>query len=305
VFDGQMNRLEVRTYPGFTFRGHGIAWRGGVLVAAERTADPMAGGLLLEINASGELIGQHPTGGLRPHEIVICGDFFAVAHYGHRPAAAGAGVPGQPGAGMPTMLFDTVSPGVSFLKRDTLEVVAFHRMPGAAATTHLGVAPDGQVLAMGINTVRVPVEAALYELSERDGATLLPSEWYERGYEVYAPMYRVDSRKGVVETISEGAGRMRRGQSFASDAATGVVVATYAASQTLFLRRPGQADRWLSTLEFGVPNPRGCALIPGANLVAVSGNEDNVAIVDTTTGKLVRLVGVPLGGHSHMFWVGA
>jgi hypothetical protein len=305
VFDRQMKRLDIRQYPGFTFRGHGISWREGVLVSAERTSDPMAGGLLLELDVTGRCIAQHSSGGLRPHEIVVCGDYFAVAHYGDRPRPPSPQLPvGVPSAKQP-MLFDTVSPGVSFLRRDTLEVAAFYALPGDVAITHLGTTADGQVLAMGINTARVPSDAALYALSERDGATLLSSEWYEKGYEVYSPLFRVDPLKGIVATISEEAARMRRGQSFAHDAATGLVIATFAASQTLFVQMPGRPDRWLNTLELGVPNPRGCAVLPGTPWVAVSGNDDNVAILDASTGRVEKLVGLALGGHSHMFWVPA
>ena len=96
---------------------------------------------------------------------------------------------------------------------------------------------------------------------------------------------------------------MRRGQSFAHDPATGQVVATQAASQTLYVQRPGEADRWLSTLDFGVPNPRGSAVLTGTSVVAVSGNEANVALIDVVQQRLVRLVGVTLTGHSRMVWV--
>lgn len=302
VFDRQFNRLETRSYPDIRFRGHGMAWKGGLLVSAERMTDPLAGGLLLHLDAQGKVVEQYPSGGLRPHDIAVCGDFFAVAHYGNRPLN-GPGATAPMNGAPPPMLFDLVVPGVAFLRRDTLEVAAFHELPGNVAISHLGATANGHAMAMGLNTQRVPGEQALYELAERDGATLLPSELYERGYEVHAPMYRIDPRQGVVQTLREPASRMRRGQSFSYDARTGLVVATYAASQTLYVQRPGQPDRFLSTLEFGVPNPRGCAVLPGTTLVAVSGNDDNVALIDVTAGRLEKLVGVPTGGHSHMFWM--
>jgi hypothetical protein len=304
VFDRQLNRLETRSYRGLMFRGHGISWNGGVLVAAEALQDPMAGGLLVELDASGNVLQQHPSGGLRPHEIVQCGDYLAVAHYGHKPTAGPTqGAQVGYGSGGPSLLFDTVSPGVSILRRDTLEVVAFHRTPGNVATTHLGVTAQGQVLCMGINTQRASSESVLYALAERDEATLLMSELYERGYEVCAPMHCIDPKAGIIATVEQPATRMRRGQSFAHDTKHGLLAATFAASQTLYLQLSGQGDQWLNTLELGVPNPRGCAVLPGGRFVAVSGNEDNIAIVDVLTGKLQRLFATPLGGHSHMFWV--
>lgn len=311
VFDRGLNRLETRTYPGVRFRGHGIAWKAGLLVAAESKSDPAAGGFLMHLDEDGKLLQQYPTGGLRPHEVVACGEHLAIAHYGYLESSSGmpafgaaAGFPGQvgqpPGSGL---LFETVAPGVSFLRRDTLELVAFHKMPGRAAISHLGVTADQQVMAMGLNTQWVRTETELYALAEEDGATLLPSEWYERGYEIYSPLFRVDAVKGIVQTLSESAARMRRGQSFSSDPSTGLVVATFAGSQTLYVQQPGRPDRFLSTLDFGLPNPRGCAVIPGTNLVAVSGHDDNLALIDVAAERLERLVGLPMGGHSHQFWI--
>ncbi|MNR71897.1 hypothetical protein D3C71_25760 [compost metagenome] len=304
VFDGRLQRLTTMRFPGIIFRGHGIAWKGGVLVAAERQGDPMAGGLLLHLDPQGQVVGQHPTGGMRPHEVVECGDYLAVAHYGNRPKGPPPAPPrpGDPATPCPFML-DTVSPGVSFLRRDSLEVVAFYRLPGDGATSHLGVTPDGQVLAMSFNALLVPSLPEMYAQAGRDGATLLSMEVIDGAYEIRAPMYRVDPLKGLVETLEAPAASMRRGQSFAHDLASGTVAATYAASQTVYLQRGREPGRWLSTLNWGVANPRGCALLAQGELLAVSGHDDNIAIVDITSGELVRLIGVPLGGHSHMYWL--
>lgn len=294
VFDASLNRLETRTYPGVQFRGHGHPWKGGSLLSAEQLSNPMAGGFLLHLDAQGVELGRYPTGGLRPHEIVDCGEWLAIAHYGDRP---------QQGSPMSAFSMDVISSGVSFLRKTDLSLEAFYGTEGKTATTHLAPSGRGRVISMSINTKRVPSEQLLDPLAQRDGVVLLRSERYERGYEVYAPVVEFDALKGEVSRLDAGPASMRRGQSFAHDPSSGVSIGTFAASQTLLLRAPGQQERFINTLALGVPNPRGCAVLGESGYAAVSGNEDNVAIFDVKSGRLVELIGLPMERHSHMFWV--
>ena len=303
IFDAGFKRMQTRRFEGLTFRGHGLGHPEGVLTTAEITGQEHQGGVLLLLDGAGQELHRAATGGLRPHEIVDCGSFYAIAHYGDRARAYDAPRSTVVINGLELALdFDLVAPSVSFLDKTSLEVVAVHELPLTGAITHLAAAGEGEVLAMGMNALHFNDLNDLYVMAAKDDATLLPSELATLRYERYVPMYRVSCKGGVGVECYEPASTMRRGQSFAMDPQTGICAATYAASQTLFLRVPGKGDRMLNTLNFGVADPRGCTVIPGTGLVAVAGNSDNIAVLDGQSGALVKLYGLPLGGHSHMYW---
>jgi hypothetical protein len=197
-------------------------------------------------------------------------------------------------------MFDLIEPSVTFLSKADLAVVARHVLPLEGAITHLSPQPDGTVLAMGMNAWTAVGHGQLHEHAARDHTTLLPLELASNMYERYVPVYRVSPSGGLVETIQALPHQMRRGQSFATTGAG--TVGTYAASQTLFVRAPGAPDRWLNTLSMGVADPRGAAPVGDTGLVAISGNSDNIAVVDLNTGKIAQLIGLPLGAHSHLYW---
>lgn len=297
VYSADYDVVRAVQFPDVSFRGHGLPHAGGALISAELISDPMKGGLLLYVDADGKEISRHPTGGLRPHEIVDCGEFYAVAHYGDRAPDRSKIVEPEPAG---RLMFDLIEPSVTFLSKIDLAVVARTLLPLQGAITHLSPQPDGTVLAMGMNAWTAVAHGQLHEHAARDHTTLLPLELASGMYERYVPVYRVSPADGLVETIQALPHQMRRGQSFATSGA--VTVGTYAASQTLFVRAPGASDRWLNTLSMGVADPRGAAAVGNSGLVAISGNSDNIAVVDLNTGKIAQLIGLPLGAHSHLYW---
>jgi hypothetical protein len=297
VYTSEYEVVRAVRFPDISFRGHGLPHASGALISAELISDPMKGGLLLYVDADGNEVSRHATGGLRPHEIVDCGEFYAVAHYGDRvPDRTKAAEPEPAGR----LMFDLLEPSVTFLSKSDLAVVAKHVLPLEGAVTHLSPQADGTVLAMGMNAWSSVGHGYLHEHAARDHTTLLPLELATGMYERYVPLYRVSPERGLVETIQALPHQMRRGQSFATTGA--VSVATHAASQTLFVRAPGVPDRWLNTLSMGVADPRGAARVGDSGLVAISGNSDNIAVVDLQTGRIAQLIGVPLGAHSHLYW---
>ncbi|MDF8364714.1 hypothetical protein [Achromobacter anxifer] len=297
VYSSEYGVVRAVQFPDISFRGHGLPHAGGALISAELISDPMKGGLLLYVDADGKEISRHATGGLRPHEIVDCGELYAVAHYGDRvPDRTKAAEPEPAGR----LMFDLFEPSVTFLNKSDLAVVARHILPLEGAITHLSPQSDGTVLAMGMNAWAGVGHGFLHEYAARDHTTLLPLELASGIYERYVPIYRVSPEGGLMETIQALPHQMRRGQSFAT--AGSVAVGTYAASQTLFVRAPGVPDRWLNTLSMGVADPRGAAAVGDSGLVAISGNSDNIAVVDLKTGRINQLIGVPLGAHSHLYW---
>lgn len=120
------------------------------------------------------------------------------------------------------------------------------------------------------------------------------------------PLHYVGVEKGITGKTDAIPQLMRRGQSFAQDWSLGLTVATFAASQTLLVQDARTKKiRFLNTLNYGVADPRGCAMIPGTACVAVSGNANNIAIINLINDSLVDLIGVPLEQHSHMRWLSA
>lgn len=153
---------------------------------------------------------------------------------------------------------------------------------------------------MAINTLLSDDLMEMYRCAHDDGTALLYSEIDVGGYEIPFPLSEIDPHDFSVKTIDYPAAVMRRGQSFAhSDNA---VACTLTGSQSVFVRSKAHGDAILSTLPFGVAEPRGITGIPGSDLMAISGNSDNIAIFDALTGNIVSLYRVVLGGHSHLFW---
>lgn len=62
---------------------HGIDYGEGALITAEMSGKEMEGGFLMLMDGDGKELERFPTGGNRPHEIVDCGDRYAIAHYGN------------------------------------------------------------------------------------------------------------------------------------------------------------------------------------------------------------------------------
>lgn len=305
LYDKDFKHIEVKEFPGLAFRGHGYTHEDNVIVTAESLRKYKEEGILLVLEPNGKEIERFKTGGTRPHEIVDCGKYYAIAHYGDEPIIR------NPGDEPTLVQIDNCelspfvkinNPGVSFIRKSDLQVHAFYPLPGGGRTTHLAVTEEGDVLAMGMNAYNSQYQEAIEECAYTNKVNLLNVELKGKFYEVYIPIYRVSPDKGIVETINAPASIMRRGQSFSFDPLTHLIVGTFAASQTIFVRSKGNEDKFLNTLKFGIADPRGCALIPGTGFVAISGNTDNIAIIDVREEKLIKIIGVPLGQHSHLYW---
>ena len=340
-YDSNFNFIKNRTYPEYSFRGHGVIHEGDILVTAEAQNDFKSDGFLLLMDSEGNIKKKVSSGGRRPHEIVDCGKYYAIAHYGDSPLfmrnnmtpspqtntngkidpkttmlIGGTPIPLEEmgksdrtiNQGLTTVdncqlapIFDITTPGVSFINKADLSVHSFFQLPNIGRTTHLAVTENGDVIAMGINAFR-GAPHQLRECSLVNKVNLLNIELSSNIWEAYVPMYQLNADKGIVDTISAPMQEMRRGQSFTYDPLLNIVVGTFSASQEIFIRKPGSKDSFLSTLKYGVTDPRGCTMIPGTGWVAVSSNSDNVAIIDVVNEKLVKLIGVTLGQHSHCFW---
>lgn len=300
LFNWDFTERKELVFPGVTFRGHGIPYGEGVLLAAEASADPSHGGFLLYLDDAGAELGRFASGGERPHEIVDVGSHFAVAHYGD----VRRDVSAKPS--FPRPHFQVENAGVSFITKQSMSVSEFVPLDNRGAATHLAPAAEGTVFAMQMqdtqyrSIAQAPVGVGPQRAAaERDGVVLLPIEEQWGNYEEPLPLTRL-SHSGVQETYAGPSSGMRRAQSFARGR-DGTVVATHAASHSLWIHQDGH-QRFVNTLAFGVSDPRGCAFIGDTSLVAVSGNEYNIAIWDARHDKLVNLIGTPLGRHSHARW---
>lgn len=303
IFNHDLSLKSALFVDGWRFKGHGIAWGRGMLVAAERQSRPEAGGVLLHVNAQGTVLGHFPTGGLSPHEIIECGDYLAVAHYGNAPDKA----PFRGG-----VRFNLVDPGVAFLDKKTLKLVKYHHLEESrGAITHIAKQGNGQVIAMPLQFSK-PVFDGSIDMGVMREATLNGIDLIEEEtgpnavYQMPLPLYYVDVHKGVTGETDLQPSLMRRGQSFAQDASLGLTVGTFAASHTLLVQDANEKRiRVLKSLDFGIAEPRGCAMIPGTGCVAVSGNHYSIAIINLTNDRLVDYIGVPLERHSHLRWISA
>ncbi|WP_343498445.1 hypothetical protein [Achromobacter denitrificans] len=300
-FSNDFTRRESRRYAGVTFRGHGLAYGAGALIAAESSTSPIEGGWLLYLDATGKEITRVATGGIRPHDVVDCGDWIAVAHYGNRPQGANAGS----ASSACNLLFDVATPSVAFLNKRTLAVESNWALPTDGVATHLCPDGEGAVLVMQMQAQRLSCflgdEVMPEQAQARNSAALLPVELESGLFELPLPVHRVDRLKGVVSKFDTSATTQRRGQSFARSDSLGLSVATFAASQTLWMKWDGwDRPEILSALRFGVPDPRGCAFLGGGALLAVSGNDNNVAIIEPKSARLLTIVPAVLGRHSHI-----
>lgn len=298
--------LSLRTklfIDGWRLKGHGLPYGKGILVSAESVDRPKSGGFLLHMNASGTVLSRHPTGGLSPHEIIDCGDYLAVAHYGNAPRT-------EPHKG--GLFYDLIEPGVSFLKKDSLALVKFQYLDQSqGAITHIAKQGNGQVIAMALQFTKPvfdgPTDRAVMQQAIADGVNLIAEETGpDAVYQMPLPLYYVDVDKGVTGMAQAPAPFMRRGQSFCQDPELGLTVGTFAASQTVLVQDANtKTIRYLNSLDYGVADPRGCAMIPNTGCVAISGNSNNIAIINLYENKLVDLIGVTLEKHSHLRWLAA
>jgi hypothetical protein len=303
IFNPDLSLRTTLRFDGIRFKGHAFPYGKGILIAAESSAAPDKNGFLLYLDSKGTVLSKHTTGGLGPHEIVECGEYLAVAHYGSAP---------RKGSYTVGHMYDLVSPGVSFLKKDNLQFVAFHELPDeGGAITHLAHQGNGQVVAMGMNALKPvvdgPISIAVMREAIKYQVDLLAEETGPNAFfHQPIPLHYVDVEKGITGKTDAIPRLMRRGQSFAQDWSLGLTVATFAASQTLLVQDARTKKiRFLNTLDYGVADPRGCAMIPGTACVAVSGNANNIAIINLINDSLVDLIGVPLEQHSHMRWLSA
>lgn len=301
IFSNDFKSRESRRYAGVTFRGHGLAYGAGALIAAESSTSPIEGGWLLYLDATGKEITRVATGGIRPHDVVDCGEWIAVAHYGNRPLGANAG----PASSACNLLFDVAAPSVAFLNKHTLAVESNWALPTDGVATHLCPDGEGAVLVMQMQAQRLSCflggEVTPEQAQARNSASLLPVEMESGLFELPLPVHRVDRLKGVVSKFDTSATTQRRGQSFARSDSLGLSVATFAASQTLWMKWDGwDRPEILSALRFGVPDPRGCAFLGGGALLAVSGNDNNVAIIEPKSARLLTIIPAVLGRHSHI-----
>ncbi|WP_315138482.1 hypothetical protein [Achromobacter marplatensis] len=301
IFSNDFTSRESRRYAGVTFRGHGLAYGAGALIAAESTTAPLEGGWLLYVDATGKEITRVASGGIRPHDVVDCGDWIAVAHYGDRPRVTNADL----ASSACNLLFDVAAPSVAFLNKRTLAVESNWALPSDGVATHLCPDGEGAVLVMQMQAQRLScfqgdeVSPALAQV--RDSASLLPVEIESGLFELPLPVHRVDCLKGGVTKFDTSETMQRRGQSFARSDSLGLSVATFAASQTLWMKWDGWARPEIrSSLRFGVPDPRGCAFLGGGALLAVSGNDNNVAIIEPKSARLLTIIPAVLGRHSHI-----
>lgn len=294
-----LSTREVQQHAGWRFRGHAIAWGEGALVAAERNGTLGEHGFLLHLSAQGKLLNAYPSGSIGPHDIVDCGDYFAVAHYGDVPSNGPERF--APGA----LTFQVRRAGVSFLDKKTLQLHRFVQLEDNGAVTHLGVSGKNRVLAMGINDqLRMsPQQQAAFE--QANDLRLLEQERREHRIELAYPTCEVDADAGVVRKLAFAPNKMRRGQSFASHPASGLAIATFAGSNTLLLHRRGEPEQMLATPDFGIENPRGCAISPSGDRLVVAGHDKGVSVLDARAGKLLTHIDTPLGAHSHAFWLSA
>lgn len=302
VYDNKFNNLSLKKFPNLNFRGHGIPYKEGILITAEQFPfkEETKNGILLYIDSEGNEIGRTTTGGSRPHEIIDCGDYFAIAHYGDRPSYQS-----NPITVDNCELYsigDILDPGISFLNKKDLSLHSFCSLPLNGKITHLAVNEHNEVLAMGMNAYFSNEDNSLSSCAYKNNISLLNLELEQKIYEAYIPIYQVSADRGLIDSINFPIQKLRRGQSFSFDKELNIIIGTYAASQTLFVRIPDQEDKIINTLKFGISDPRGCVLIPKTGLAAISGNSDNIAIIDIKNEKLIKIIGTPLGQHSHLYW---
>ncbi|MBX3598351.1 MAG: DUF1513 domain-containing protein [Rhizobiaceae bacterium] len=128
VFDpgGKAEPLTINSVEGRHFYGHGAFSPDGKLLYATENDFDNAAGMVGVYDASDGFrrIGEFPTYGVGPHELVLLGD-------GHSLAICNGGIETHPDFGRAKLNLATMKPSFVFIDRETGELLEKHELPSA------------------------------------------------------------------------------------------------------------------------------------------------------------------------------
>lgn len=143
VFDRAGRSLHTLTSPGGRhFFGHGVFSPDGRLLYATENAFETAEGMIGVYDATDGFarIGEFSSGGMDPHELLLVGDNVI--------CVANGGIETHPDYGRQKLNLSTMAPNISWIDRDTGQVLARHSLSSnlhRVSLRHLAAAPDGSV----------------------------------------------------------------------------------------------------------------------------------------------------------------
>jgi hypothetical protein len=250
---------------------------------------------------SWQVVANHPSGGLQPHELIALPrtDQLALAHYGSLRQIGREGM----------FAFSPLEPLVAIYDRTTRALTHRHVLPALnGVATHLTAAPNGDLITV--------TNQYLMFTRDDEQSLLAALAAYERLYGAPPPdlpqalieetrlalplaVYRL-SPEGAATAMGNGDPALRRSQSVTTHHASGHVVATFAHSNTLWVLPPQGQHRTVSAGTWGVQDVRGVADLSPAPYLLVSGKHGGVAVVNIHTLTAENLFDVPLFGAAHL-----
>ncbi|MCX7305609.1 MAG: DUF1513 domain-containing protein [Hyphomicrobiales bacterium] len=128
VFDhaGKMQPVTVQSVAGRHFFGHGVfSSDGALLYATENDFDNAAGMIgVYDAGAGFARLGEFPTHGVGPHELLLLGD-------GRTIAVANGGIETHPDFGRAKLNLPTMKPSYALVDRMTGDLIEKHELPSA------------------------------------------------------------------------------------------------------------------------------------------------------------------------------
>ncbi|WP_394888769.1 DUF1513 domain-containing protein [Mesorhizobium sp. AaZ16] len=145
VFDhmGSKQPATIASIAGRHFFGHGVFSRDGRLLYATENDFDNAAGMIGVYDAAADFrrLGEFPTHGVGPHELLLLGD-------GRTLAIANGGIETHPDFGRAKLNLSTMKPSLVFIDRHSGDLIERHELPPELhqlSIRHMAVDPSGTV----------------------------------------------------------------------------------------------------------------------------------------------------------------
>ncbi len=278
---------------GMWFSGHAILSKDGTRVfmslrRIEALTDRDTGSILVLDVPSLKVLAQWDSGGVRPHDLAWHGDVqLLVSHYGDVSPAEG-----KAKFRRPCLVAIDVSEGRIVQKVATTE---------AGSLTH--IAYDGDRWVCGVPLHYYSFDDEGLAKLRKDCAGLAvevsPAERWENRLAAPLPALLIDRQSGFVHSLPSDPGRQRRAQSVVYHPGSRSFWISYSFSDVVaVVDIETRHVRYLSGFDLGLTCVRGiCA---AGDKVVISGELNDLAIVDAAERRVVGRIKVPLYDNPHL-----
>jgi hypothetical protein len=287
IIDRSLATVKTLTAPdGYSFGGHGLVLDGGDFLlpchlnhASSREDE----GLLQVYSKRGNLISQHGSYGVHPHEVhrVPGTNLLAVSHYG---------LLNTQYSGNPQLQFNVLEPKLSIFDINNLEPVDHIFSPlKDAILTHFDIDSSGNAYIVSnqywLNSTRNPANFQEYPQAFGDKNFKLSKDEANGNIAIPTPLIKIHIPSRSVETIFTHSSSQRRSQSVATNQLTQKTYATYPYSNTIIVSHPQSGSKVLFAKDLGLNQVRGVSEVPNTTLVIFSDVYENLAVLDSANEK--------------------